>query len=219
LVGLKKLKYLAPIWTDPDENEFKRLLVANDIRRRVLKWLEGSVAPVETITLAPGQSWPDIEKMNAKCPQSEWHEAFGKMQGPWQGEHTVLFFDPETMVCYWWPSPLTTVGSAICVRELQAQVKLMRSYKGQYVFPLVELSHTYMPTAYGGRERPHLVIKDWVRFGDGGNVALPAPKTSTLTGSAKATVESKPAATSNPAGMQSVGKLTAKEIIQDSIEF
>src|SRR5262245_27931292 len=106
LVGLKKLKFLNGAWTDPDENEFKRLLVANDIRRRVLKWLEGSTAPVETITLAPGQPWPDIEKMNGECPRSEWREIFGRVQGPWQGEHAVTFFDPDTMVCYWWPSPI-----------------------------------------------------------------------------------------------------------------
>src|SRR5215467_8790669 len=86
------------------------------------------------------------------------------------------------MVRYWWPSPLTTVGSAICVRELVAQTKLMRSYKGEHLYPRVELSHTYMPTNYGGRERPNLIVREWVRFGEGGSLVLSTPVTPVLTG-------------------------------------
>ena len=213
LLGLK-LKYLDPIWTDPDEQEMKGPLVVHDIQRKVQKWLDDT-RPVETIVLTPGQSWPDIEKMNAECPKSEWREKFGKLQGPWQGEHVVLFFDDKTMVRYWWPSPNTTVGSAICVRELVAQTKLMRSYKGEFVYPLVELSHTFMPTSYGGRERPNLVVKNWVRFGEGGSLVLPTPNKPALTGSAAA----KPVATSNPLGMQVVEKPTAKEVTEDEIIF
>src|SRR5262245_54021388 len=190
LLGLK-LKYLAPTWTDPDEQEIKGPLVAHDIQRKIQKWIDGR--PVETIVLAPRQPWPNIDAMNEKCPQNEWYQAFGKLQGPYQGEHVVLFFDPATMVRYWWPSPLTTIGSAVCVRELQAQVKLMRHYRGEHVCPLVEPSHTFMNTRYDGRERPNLVIKGWVRFGEGGNLVLPAPNKPVLTSSATATVESKPA--------------------------
>src|SRR5262249_3800737 len=97
---------------------------------------------------------------------------------------------------------------------LVAQTKLMRSYKGEFVYPLVELSHTFMPTSYGGRERPNLVIKNWVRFGEGGSLVLPTPNKPALT-----TVESKPAATSNPLGMQVVEKPTAKEVTEDEIIF
>jgi hypothetical protein len=217
LLGLK-LKYIAPMWTDPDEQEIKGPLVVHDVQRKVQKWLDDT-HPVETIVLAPGQPWPDIEKMNAECPKSEWREKFGKMVGPWQGENVVLFFDPNTMTRYWWPSPITTVGSAICVRELVAQTKLMRSYKGEHIYPLVELSHTFMSTNYGGRERPNLVVKNWVRFGEGGNLLLPAPNKPVLTGSPTVTTESKPAATSNPLGMQSVEKLTAKEVTGDEIKY
>src|SRR5262245_38503508 len=208
LLGLK-LKYLDPIWTDPDEQEIKGPLVVHDIQRKVQKWLDDT-RPAETIVLTPGQSWPNIEKMNAECPKSEWREKFGKLQGPWQGENVVLFFDDKTMARYWWPAPVTTVGSAVCVRELVAQTKLMRSYKGEFVYPLVELSHTFMPTSYGGRERPNLVIKNWVRFGEGGSLVLPAPNKPVLTGSAAATAESKPAAASNPLGMQVVEEPSAK---------
>jgi hypothetical protein len=210
LLGLK-LKYLDPIWTDPDETEMTGPLVVHDIQRKVQKWLDDS-RPAETIVLTPGQPWPDIEKMNAECPKHEWREKFGKLAGPWGGENVVLFFDDKTMVRYWWPSPITTIGSAIAVRELVAQTKLMRSYKGEHVYPLVELSHTHMNTNFGGRERPNLVVKAWVRFGEGGNLVLPAPNNPTLTGSAAA-------ATSNPLGMQTVEKLSAKEVTGDSIEY
>jgi hypothetical protein len=210
LLGLK-LKYLDPIWTDPDEQEVKGPLVVHDIQRKVQKWLDDT-RPAETIVLTPGQPWPDIEKLNAECPKHEWREKFNRLQGPWQAEHTVLFFDDKTMVRYWWPSPTTTIGSAIAVRELVAQTKLMRSYRGEHVYPLVELSHSYMATAYGGRERPNLVVKAWVRFGEGGNLVLPAPNKPVLTGSATA-------ATSNPLGMQTVEKPTAKEVTGDEVKF
>jgi hypothetical protein len=212
LLGLK-LKYLDPIWTDPDEQEVKGPLVVHDIQRKVQKWLDDT-RPVETIVLAPGQPWPDIEKMNAECPKHEWREKFGKLVGPWQGEHVVLFFDDKTMVRYWWPSPITTIGSAICVRELAAQTKLMRSYRGEHIYPMVEPTHTFMPTNYGGRERPDLKVKGWVRFGEGGNLVLPAPNKPVLTGSATVT-----AATSHPLGMQPVEKLTAKEVTGDEIKY
>jgi hypothetical protein len=219
LLGLK-LKYLDPLWTDPDEQEVKTTLVAHNVERKVQKWLDNT-RPVATIMLTPGQPWPDIEKMNAACPETEWREKFGKKQGPWQGEHNVLFFDPNTMVRYWWPSPITTAGSAICVRELVAQTKLMRSFKGVHVYPLVELSHTFFPTNYGGRERPSLVVKDWMRFGEGGNLVLPAATTPPLTGSNSVTPPNTPtpATPSNPLGMQSAGKLTAKEVTGDEIRY
>src|SRR5262249_25298248 len=205
------LKYFDPQWTDPDGQEVKDLLVVYDVQRKVQKWLDDS-GPAETIVVAPGQPWPNIEKMNAECPQTEWREKSGKLQGPWQGEHVVCFFNPKNMARYWWPSPINTIGSAICVRELVAQTRLMRSFKGEHVYALVDPSQTQMPKNYGGRERQNLAIKDWVRFGEGGNLVLPAPNTPVLTGSATA-------ATNNPIGMQSVPPLTAKEVTQDEILF
>jgi hypothetical protein len=223
LFGLK-LKFLNGAWYDPDEQKFNSPLVVHDIQRKVQKWLDDT-RPAETIVLAPGQPWPDIENMNNVCPQNEWREKFGKMRGPWQGEHVVLFFDPQTMQRFWWPSPLTTIGSTICVRELVAQTKLMRDFRGGHVYPFVELSHTFMNTAFGGRERPDLKIKDWVRFGEGGNLALPAPDTPTLTSGSSApatattTRGNAAAAPHNPLGMASVERPTVKEMTGDSIEF
>jgi len=90
----------------------------------------------------------------------------------------------------------------------------MRSYRGEHIYPMVEPTHTFMPTNYGGRERPDLKVKGWVRFGEGGNLVLPAPNKPVLTGSATVT-----AATSHPLGMQPVEKLTAKEVTGDEIKY
>ena len=204
LSGLK-LKFLNGVWLDPDEQEVKAELVALDVQRKVQKWLTDD-GPAETIVLMPGAKFPDIEAMNAECPQSEWREKFGKMTGPWQGEHVVLFVDPATMERYWWPSPVTTIGSAVCVRNLVSQVKLMRQFRGEHVYPVVELAHTFMNTAFGGRERPHLDIKRWIRFGPGGSTesALSAPSTPTIASSA---------------GMQTVERPSVREELDDEIPF
>src|SRR5258705_13578706 len=42
-------------------------LIVIDVGRVVQKWQDRN--PVETIILAPGQKFPDIEKLNAKVPQ------------------------------------------------------------------------------------------------------------------------------------------------------
>ena len=200
-----KLKFLNGVWLDPNEQEVKAELVVLDVQRKVQKWLTDE-GPAETIVLAPGARWPDIDAMNAECPQSEWREKFGKMTGPWQGEHVVLFVDPATMERYWWPSPVTTIGSAVCVRNLVSQVKLMRQFRGEHVYPVVELAHTFMNTAFGGRERPNLDIKRWIRFGPGGSTesALPAPSTPTIASSA---------------GMQTVERPSVREELDDEIPF
>jgi len=225
VLGLK-LKYLDPLWTDPDEQEVNVSLVVHDVQRKVQKWLDDS-RPAETIMVAPGQPWPDIAQMNSECLRSEWREKFGKLQGPWQGEHVVCFFDPNTMARYWWPSPTSTIGSAVCVRELVAQTRLMRSFRGEHVYPLVELGHTHMPTSYGGRERPSLVVKDWVTFGGGGGApALPTPSTPPLTSGTSSTPGASAPSSSSAAAargssleMQSVAPLTAAEVTGDEILY
>jgi len=199
-----KLKFLNGVWLDPNEQEVTAELVVLDVQRKVQKWLTDD-GPTETIVLAPGARWPDIDAMNAECPQSEWREKFGKMAGPWSGEHVVLLVDPATMEPYWWPSPVTTIGSAVCVRNLVSQVKLMRQFRGALVYAVVKLAHTFMNTAYGGRERPHFDIMRWITFGASGSV-LPAPNT--------------PALTKNiPLEVQTVEKPTAKEVTGDEIRF
>src|SRR5262245_42557662 len=155
----EKLKFTnAAVWTDPNGDVVRAKLVALNVINRVQKWPGDGGPPVETITLEPGEAWPDIAALNERC-KHEWYEKFGKLVGPWMGEHVVLFFDPANMTRYWWPSPTQTIGACICVRSIIEQTQLMRRFKKALVYPLVELSHTHMNTQFGGRERPHLDIK------------------------------------------------------------
>src|SRR5262245_49871347 len=77
--------------------------------------------------------------------------------------------------------PTSTIGGFRCIRELDDRITLMRRFRGENVYPIVQLTRTHMPTKYGGRERPHLEIKgDWRRIGGGEAEALPSPQAPSL---------------------------------------
>jgi len=200
--GAIKLKYdiYTTKWIDANGAEVHSAVALNVINR-VQKWGPDGGPPLETITLAPGEKWPDIFEMNEACKcgaeackgkicqgngvcKGEWYEKFGKMIGPHQGEHVCLFVNPDTMVTYWWPSPTSTIGACICIRALMEQTTLKRKFTGLPCHAQVEFTHTHMPTQYGGRERPHLLINGFGVFGDGGFKLLPniVPTAKQITG-------------------------------------
>jgi len=206
-----KIKFLDPRWViDKTEKDITgKLLTAIAVVNVVNKWgHDGEL--LEKRILAPGEKFPDFEKLNAKCP-SEWRENFGKMVGPWSGQHVVYFVD-ELLNRYTWASPITTVGSAICVSELARQIQLVRKFRGSNVYPVVELGRTDFPTSYGLRQRPYLLnIKDWIKLGADQPGALPA---------SDSTPEIAPTAPGGaPAGAQSVSEPTAKEVTDDEIKY
>jgi hypothetical protein len=131
------------------------------------------------IFLAPDKPWPNVDGMNAKCPKSEWGEYQGRAQGPWQRQRLVYFVDIDTMQKYTWPSRVETIGADICVREFREKVRLMRQFRGECVYAVVALRDTYMPTRFGGRQRPDLVPVRWIKLGPS-ETALPAPTTPAL---------------------------------------
>jgi len=55
-----KLKFLNGVWLDQNEQEVKAELVVLDVQRKVQKWLTDD-GPAETIVLAPGARFPDID--------------------------------------------------------------------------------------------------------------------------------------------------------------
>jgi len=207
-----KIKFLDPRWLDNNKKDItgtRRTVL--DVWNIVTKWSRDG-KPLVTRILAPGEKFPNFKELNAKCDQSEWRERFGKMVGPWSGQHCLYLID-ELMNLSTWPSPITTIGSAICVRELTDQIKLVRKIRGRNVCPVTELGHTDFNTGYGLRQRPYLLnIKDWVILGpDQTGGALPALDSNP---------EIAPPATGGaPAGAQSVGKPTAKEVTGDEIIF
>ena len=213
-----KLKYLDPCWWIGEQKVTGTLLTAVNVLNVVTKWGHDK-NPLQTRILAPGERFPDFEKLNADCPQSEWRVSFGKKVGPWSGQHCLYLID-EHFNCYTWASPITTVGSAIAVRELVDQIKRVRRYRDRdNVYPVVELSHTHFPNGYKpDSERPHLLIKRWVTLGANRTAdVLPPPTTAALPNSGSA---SAPAATQGaPADAQPVAPVTLKEETQDEIPW
>jgi hypothetical protein len=203
-------------WDPPIEAD----LIAVDVGRYVQKLSPDNQFLNEyLITLDRGEPWPDIATMNHETPRGEWRTDFnGNPVGPWQGTHAVYFVNPETMEKYTWPSPITTVGSARAVRDLTDQIKLMRRFRGAHVYPIVELSHTHMPTKYGGRERPHLNIKRWIMFGSGGGM-LPAPDAPVLTGSAAEKPPTTAKAAPTKVDFLEVKRPSRSEELDDSIRY
>jgi hypothetical protein len=156
---------------DGDEIDAKREFVAVDVVRVVQRWHDGK--PVETIILGPHEKFPDVAKMNDAVPREEWMEGpDGHPRGPWQAQHVTYLLDPVTMDRFSFPTG--TTGGAIATHDLTDKVKWMRRFKGENVFAVVCLRDVFMPTRFGGRQRPHFEVQRWVRLGDGGEaLALP----------------------------------------------
>jgi hypothetical protein len=166
-------------WETPDGDDFTdKELTAINHRRVEVYWdahAPRNAPPKETRELAPGERYRDLEALNETIPKSEWREGFdGKLQGPWQRQAILEFVNLEDMQCYSFPT--STMGGFRCIRELDDRIKRMRWFKGQNVYPTVRLTHTHMPTRFGGRERPHLEIKEWHKIGGREAEALPPPQ-------------------------------------------
>lgn len=168
------------IWTTSDDEEFPKNqeLCVVDTLRCAQKWVDHKV--VDAISVPPSQKWPAIEKLNADCPKSEWQEGpNGQPQGPWQRTRVVYFVDLETMQKYTYASG--TTGADICVREFRDRVRTMRRFRGELVYAIVTLGDTYMPTRWGGRQRPDFKIQRWIKLGgDGDPEKLPKPSPAAL---------------------------------------
>jgi len=206
-------------WLLPEDEEFpiNTELVASDIVRVVQRWgKDKTQGPIEERELAPGERFPDFEKLNAAIPQSEWLEGFdGKPRGPWQGAMFLYLLDPITLDQFTYIVNLSTIGACIAIRELADKVEWMRKIKNnQNLYAVVQLSDTFMNTRFGGRQRPHFLIKRWVAFGAGSDKALP-PADAPQLGEALDSAEQTPQQT----GMQTVTPPTAKEATGDEIPF
>jgi hypothetical protein len=179
--GTKLLFTNEAIWVDDAGEELPTdlELVVVGIARLVQKWgKDPSKPPIETIVLKSGERYPDVETMNEQCPKSEWREGFNCLQGPWQAARAVYFVDLKTMTRYTWVT--STVGGSIAIRDLVDRVDMMRRFKGMHVFAVVTLTDVHMNTRFGGRQRPCLLVKNWVLL-DGSGAALPVSEKLALT--------------------------------------
>jgi hypothetical protein len=203
-----KIKFIDPqYWLLGEKNITGTSLTALGVRKVVTKWSQDN-KPLATHVLAPDQKFPDFKQLKDECDKSEWRERFGKLVGPWSGQHCVYLID-QFYNRFTWASPLGTAGSTICVRELMEQIKLVRGIKQQKLYPECELGHVDFPNSYRPRHRPFLLnIKCWVAFGPGQVIEpLPAPDSApSIAGGA-------------PADAQIVEGPTAKEVTGDEIMF
>ena len=162
-------------YTDRDEEELPSglELVAVDVTRVVQKWIDQR--PVETRILEPHEKFPNIGELNQNAPPSECSDGpDGKRRGPYQAQYVLYLLNLATMDRYTFPTG--TVGGQIAVREVVDKTKWMRKLRGANVYPVVALSDTFMPTRFGGRQRPHFEIKRWVSFGpDERALSAPGP--------------------------------------------
>jgi hypothetical protein len=166
------LKFTNEMWVTREGEEISAdlELVAVGVCRTVQRWKDQ--VPVEIIVLQPGQKFPDIEQLNAQTPYEDWTIGpDGKPRGPWQAQHIVYLLNPATMDRFCFPTG--TIGGRICVRDLVERTQWRRRFSGANVLPVVTLSDTFMKTHYGGRQRPHFLIKRWI-------TPLAPPSTTTL---------------------------------------
>ena len=161
-------------WVTVDDEEIakdREFLVANTMRV-VQKWEDDQV--VETIFVQPNQKWPDVAKLNAACPKSEWREGRNnQLEGPWQRARVTYLVDLQTAQRYTHASG--TVGTDICVREFRDRVAMMRQFRGERVYAVITLGSAFMRTKYGGRQRPDFKIVRWLRPGSGGTTLPMSP--------------------------------------------
>jgi hypothetical protein len=162
----------------------------------------------------------------------------GKPRGPWQCARVCYFIDLETMAKFTFVSG--TVGTDVGVRVVRDKIRMMRRLRGEGCYPVVLLQDAFMPTRFGGRQRPDFKVMRWITLRPG-NEALPAPAPNLL-GSAStgpkpaeetkpapevkpATVEGKPASAANKRGVvktapkkaQPVSEPTWDEVLGDSL--
>ena len=131
------------------------------IVRAVQKWSPGCRRP-ETRILGENEPFPNVKAMNAAAPKEEWRESFGQLKGPYENVFAVYLCDPVTFQGFTFPTA-TTGGHRAC-REIKACGRRAKQMHGLNFYPLVTLSHTWMPTDYGGRERPQFKIWSYEPF-------------------------------------------------------
>jgi hypothetical protein len=158
---------------------------------------------------------PDLAALNAAIPKTEWRIGLnGQPEPPWQLQRVLEFLDPETAERLSWPANVTVVGSSRAAEEIEGRIKIVRRLRGEDVYPRVRFTHKFMPTKYGGRERPYFDIVGWVRFGERGG--LEAIK-SNVTPEAQLRRITKNK--QQPTPMQSVSEPSLSEEMDDAVKF
>jgi hypothetical protein len=162
----RRIKFNDSVWTVGKEPLPKGTRkVAIDVKRVVLKWPTDGSAP-QTRFLEPGEKFPNTKKLNEETPRSEWRKGHNGLEGPWMNQHVLHLIDQISMDEFSYPA--STDGGHRAVAELVDRTELKRRFCGPGACPIVEFGDTFMPTKYGGRQRPFFNIVGWVSL-TGGN--------------------------------------------------
>ena len=169
-------------WRLRDNTELAKTLIVANCRRILTKWgKEGR--PVETVLLKAGEKIPDLKERNEKIPKAEWVPSKFANQlpkGPWEAQHVTYLVDPVSIDQYTFPT--ATIGGGVATRELIDRILWMRRFKGNAVYPIVQLSTRPMNILRGTatRPRPHFEIVSWTKFDADEVDAIPANDTRQL---------------------------------------
>jgi hypothetical protein len=157
-------------WRNQNDVNLTGLQVLHcDTQRTVVRWGKDGKPVGPPRILGPGEPFPDCDALNEAIPKSDWLPGFDdELRGPVQAQHVLVFADLASTTRLVWPSPVSTIGSAICVRELTTAVQRMRQFRGERLDVMVELARCKFRTRYGDRQRPFLRILYWARPGDKG---------------------------------------------------
>jgi hypothetical protein len=200
-------------WVTNGDEELPRdlELVVINVARVVQKWVDKRPVKECTRILQPGEKWPDIKELNANAPRSEWHPGpDGKPGGPWQAQYLVYLLNLASIDRYTFATG--TTGGGIAVRDLVERTCLIRQFRGQNVYAVVNLADVFMRTRFGGRQRPHFLIKRWIALGGDGGIL---PAASPLALNAPTTESS----TDKQVGAQTVKPPTLSEEMADTLPF
>ena len=131
-------------------------LVAIDVTTAWVKWDDGK--PIEHRITHPGQVHPD----RADLPDQDetmWERGLnGGLADPLRDTRYLRLIDPRTGQDYTFVTD--TYGGRIAIGELKSQINNVRfAYPG--AIPVVQLSSTMMPTAYGLKPRPEFKVIGW----------------------------------------------------------
>jgi hypothetical protein len=184
------------VWSrkDGDDPPTDRDLLVDGFDEIIQRW--ENKKPVETLILSLDGPLPNVDAMNAAIPKEQWEKigSGGELSAPCQHSAVIYVVDPVTAESYTIAN--STWGMWICYEDIVDRIKTMCRLRGGMVKPIVRLSRRKMKTTHGVKQRPHLEVVRWVKFGNPTEAvtpptqpALPAPSTQPAT----PVLEAKPA--------------------------
>jgi len=103
---------------------------------------------------------PDIDKLNAAIPKSEWEEGLdGNPKPPWSHQYVFYLLDPNGGQIYTYMN--STTGAKILWQNLEERWTIMRELRGD-VWPVVNLSsHQFKTRKWDVVYRADLKVIEW----------------------------------------------------------